>query len=407
MHQAAQQFLDLALERKAHARRDFEILYKEVDALNRNGGKSCRFADRQEIEVDIESMETLLMEKGSEQNYEVSRMMVPVAGKLRRFLITQGLNEFLKLIEQHYVNCRNPALKEIVIALMSEAANDLLTRKEVMLHEANCPFFVKISLHHIKRALFRTIAEVRSSPSGQVILYQNLRLGGLYPPMEKGMKELLSEKGYPVLEIALDDELSLTHTPDEIYTRMQQKRKDDDFKRAKIILTRFKVSSAPNPEDSMHPEDYRSLASQRDKFVALYALADVKVDKEGNISQKIPILMIDASKNRLSLAQEQVQCTCIQVFNALDLMTLPFFYHHLYWLSAYGMDNLEDLLPASGPGFEGGALYQTFATEVARLLDNDNDFWRQPLEFLSCQWPSINRERDMPRRYSDLKSLAR
>jgi len=355
----------------------FLSLYRnnEVDALNRDGGKYRRFADRQEIEGDIESMETLLMEKGLEQNYEVSRMMVPVVGKLRRFLITQGLNEFLNLIERNYVDCRDPVLKEIVVALMSEAANDLLARKEAILREANCPFFAKISLPHIKRAIFRTIAEARSSPSGQVILYQNLRLGGLYPPMEKGMKKLLSEKGYPVLEIALDDELLLPQTPDEIYTRMQKKRKEDDFIRAKIILTRFKVSSAPNPEDSMHPEDYRPLASQRDKFIALYALADVKVDKEGNISQRIPVLMIDASKNRLSLAQEQIQCSCIQVFNALNLMTMPFFYHHLYWLSAYGMDNLEDILPASGPGFEGGVLYQTFATEVARLLENDDDFW--------------------------------
>ena len=266
-------------------------------------------------------------------------------------------------------------MKEIVVALMSESANELLTRREIILSEANCPFFAKISLRHIKQALSRIVVEIRSSPTGRVIVYQNLRMGGLYPPMEKGMKALLGAKGYPVLEIALEDELSSTLSSGEIYTRMQQTRKRDDFKRARIILTRFKVSSAPNPEDSEHPENYRSLASQRDKFIALYALADVKFNKVGNVSQQLPILMIDASKNWLSLAQEQVQCSCIQVFNALNLMTIPFYYHHLYWLSAYGMDNMEDLLPAAGPGFEDGALYQSFAIEVVRLLENDNDFW--------------------------------
>ena len=374
----AKQFLDLVVERKAHARRDFEALYNEVDALHRNGGKSRRQADRKEIEDDIRRMETLLGEKGSEQNYEVARMIVPVAAKLRRFLISRGMDEFLNIIEQCYFNYRDPVLKEIVIALMSESANDPLTRKEVIMSEANCPFFAKITLRHFKRVISRIVAETRSTPAGRVIVYQNLRMGGLYPPMEKGMKELLATKGYPVFEIALEDEMPSTPSVDEIYTRMQHMRKGDDFKRAKIILTRFKVSSAPNPEDSEHPEDYRSLASQRDKFVALYALADVKFDKARNVSQQLPILMIDASKNWLSLAQEQVQCSCIQAFNALDLMAVPFYYHHLYWLSAYGMDNVEDLLPASGPGFEDGALYQSFANEAVRMLENDTDYWGSP-----------------------------
>jgi len=368
----AAKFLDPVRERKPGS----ENLYNELDALPRNCGKGGSRADRKEIECDIERMEILLKKNGSGENYEVSCMVAPVVAKMRRFLVRRGLDEFLGLIERLFFGCPDPVLKEIVLVMMSEAGNDLLARREFLLREAHCPFFAKITLRPIKRVISRIIEEIRSSAAGQVIVYQNLRMGGLYPPMEREMRELLAAKGYPVLEIELESRLSSCSSIDEIYMRMRQLREGEDFKLAKIILTRFKVSSAPNPEDSQHPEDYVSAASQRDKFVALYALADVRFDQAGNASQQIPILMIDASKNRLSLAQEQVECSCIQVFNALDLMTLPFYHHHLYWLCAYGMDNVGDLLPAGRPGFEGGALYRSFALEVVRLLQTDADFWR-------------------------------
>ena len=58
---------------------------------------------------------------------------------------------------------------------------------------------VAISLRHIRRVLTNLLEWVRQSAGKKIILYQNLRVGGLYPPMEGELKRLLAD-GYPVYE---------------------------------------------------------------------------------------------------------------------------------------------------------------------------------------------------------------
>jgi hypothetical protein len=70
---------------------------------------------------------------------------------------------------------------------------------------------------------------------------------------------------------------------------------------------RFKISSAPDPADSSHPEDFNSYESQEHKLVALYALANLSIVKGQQSRLDHPIIMLDASKNALSLAQKAVK----------------------------------------------------------------------------------------------------
>ena len=56
-------------------------------------------------------------------------------------------------------------------------------------------------------------------------------------------------------------------------------------------------------------------------------------------------------------------------------MDMPFFRHHLYWIGAYGLDNLETLLPAGSSGGSEGKYYPLFATKVAEALRNDAGLW--------------------------------
>jgi hypothetical protein len=62
----------------------------------------------------------------------------------------------------------------------------------------------------------------------------------------------------------------------------------------------------------------------------------------------------------------------MQFSNALDLMAMPFFYHHLYWIASYGLNNLEDLLPASSPDRRAGKFYHLFARKVSDVLLKDD-----------------------------------
>ncbi len=106
-------------------------------------------------------------------------------------------------------------------------------------------------------------------------------------------------------------------------------------------------------------------------MVALYALANLSIVKGEQSRIDHPIIMLDASKNALSLAQKAVKTPLMQFSNALDLMAMPFIYHHLYWIAAYGLNNLEDLLPASSPRRQAGKFYDLFARKVAEVLKKE------------------------------------
>ena len=308
---------------------------------------------------------------GEDENYPAAVMIVPTVLKLKEFLDRHGLHEFLHLVDHYYQTFDSALLKEIVVVLMSEAINEPLVKGALKLDQRHVDTLVTISMRHIIRVLTNITEWVRKSPKGKIILYQNLRMGGLYPPMERDLQGLLAANGYPVYEVDLDRLALEGMSSREIVDLVQPIRKSEEFQRAAILLTRFKISSAPDPADSSHPEDFNSYASQENKLVALYALANLTIAKGEQSRLEHPIIMLDASKNALSLAQKAVKIPLMQFSNALDLMSMPFFYHHLYWIAAYGLNNLEDLLPAGSPHRRAGKFYQLFARKVAEVLTEE------------------------------------
>ena len=312
---------------------------------------------------------------GEGKNYPAAVMIVPTVVKLKEFLDRYGLDEFLQVVDYYYHAFDSDLLKEVGVVLMSETINKPLVKGELTLRESHMETLVTISLRHIRRDLANTMAWVRQSPGGKIILYQNLRMGGLYPPMERELQSLLAVYGYPVYEVDLNLLALDGMSPRAIADAAQAVRKSEEFRRAAIVLARFKISSAPAPADSDHPADFNSYASQENKLLALYGLADLSIAKGEQSRLEHPIIMLDASKNALSLAQKAVKIPLMQFFNALDLMEIPFFYHHLYWIAAYGLDNLEELLPASSSDRPAGKFYHLFARKVAEALSGDAGFW--------------------------------
>jgi hypothetical protein len=310
---------------------------------------------------------------GEGENYPAAVMIKPAVHKFREFFDRYGLDEFLRLVERYYRAFESDLLKEIVVVLMGETINELLVRGDLTLQERHLDTLVTLSMRHVRRVLGRITEWVRQSPSGKIILYQNLRMGGLYPPMERELQDLLAARGYPAWEVDLN-RLGLEHmSSDAIVDAVRGIRQSEAFNRAAIVLTRFKISSAPDPADSAHPEDFNSYESQEPKLVALYALGNLSIGKNGSSRLEHPIIMLDASKNALSLAQKAVKLPLMRFSNALDLMTMPFFYHHLYWVSSYGLNNLADLLPAGSPRRSPGKFYPLFAQKVAKALSEDAD----------------------------------
>ncbi|MCF8128185.1 MAG: hypothetical protein K9N10_06700 [Deltaproteobacteria bacterium] len=327
-----------------------------------------------DIDHQIQGIAHQLAAGGEGENYPAAVMIVPTALKLKEFLHSCGLDAFLQLVDHYYQTFDSALLKEIVVILMSEAINEPLVKRELTIQEHHLDILVTISMRHIRRVLGNIMAWVEQSPKGKIILYQNLRMGGLYPPMEHDLKNLLAARGCPVFEVDLNtlapedmDSREIVHTTKPI-------RKSEEFNRAAIVVTRFKISSAPDPADSSHPEDFNSYASQENKLVALYALANLSIVKGEQSRLEHPIIMLDASKNALSLAQKTVKTPLMQFSNALDLMAMPFIYHHLYWIAAYGLNNLEDLLPASSPDRHPGKFYHLFARKVAEVLTKEAEW---------------------------------
>jgi len=311
---------------------------------------------------------------GEGENYSAAVMIVPTVLKLKEFLHSRGLDAFMQLVDHYHRNFDSALLKEIVVILMSETINEPLIKRELIIEEHHLDTLVMISMRHIRRVLGNIMAWVEQSPKGKIILYQNLRMGGLYPPMEHDLKNLFAARGCPVLEVDLNDLAPKDMDSREIVDTIQPVRKSEEFNRAAVVLTRFKISSAPDPADSSHPEDFNSYASQENKLVALYALANLSITKDEQSRLEHPIIMLDASKNALSLAQKAVRTPLMQFSNALDLMAMPFIYHHLYWIAAYGLNNLEDLLPASSPDRHPGKFYHLFARKVAEALKKETEW---------------------------------
>ena len=312
---------------------------------------------------------------GEGENYPAAVMIMPTVLQFKEFLESHGLEEFLRMIDHYYHAFDSVLLKEIVVVLMSETINKPLVKGELALRERHMETLVAISLRHIRRVLTNAMEWVRQSPGKKIILYQNLRVGGLYPPMEGELKGLLAAHGYPVYEVDLNRLALDGMSPRLIADAARTVRKSGEFRRAAIVLVRFKISSAPDPADSDHPADFNSYASQENKLLALYGLAGLSIIEGGQSRLEHPIIMLDASKNALSLAQKAVKIPLMRFVNALDLMGMPFFYHHLYWIGAYGLDNLEALLPAGSPGRRAGQLYPLFARKVAEALSEDAGFW--------------------------------
>lgn len=284
-----------------------------------------------------------IIETGERSRYfEASRMIMPLVVELDNIIGSGGLDAFFALTQNMYRLCNNDAARETAVALMSEALFKGRLKGKFHIEERHVDLFVSISLRQVLRALDFILEAADQSSSRKVVIWQNLRMGGMYPPMEKRMCAFIESLGYKVFE--LDPE--------------KAKVDEENFMQARIILARFKVSSAPEAYDSAHPDDYIAYEQQKNKVWFLQAVAF----KNG--AQRLPVVMIDGSKKKFSLAQEYAAQPFIIPFNAIDFMEMDFCYQHLYWLSGYGFNNIGELLPASAPGRPDGIYYQMFAEKI-------------------------------------------
>lgn len=322
----------------------------------------------EKIFSDFESLGALLTMDGGAGYPEAARMLTPLIVELDSFIGSKGLDGLFETMLLIYRAHDNPEVKEVIVGLVSDALQRGRLKGIFTIKEAHVDYFVEISLRHVGRTLceiFRLSDNVRS---GKTIVYQNLRMGGMYPPMERPIKELLASKGYGVFEIYFDkDGVDKMNKP-EILDYATEIKGSAEFKSAKIILTRFKVSSAPEPKDSLHPLDFIPLDSQLNKFAALEALAYGGFSPPQQNDQEIPVLMIDASKNLFSLAQLHAALPFITPFNAVDFMKFLFCHRYFYWLSNYGFNNIEDLLPASSESGRNGRFYGLYAEKIKEAV---------------------------------------
>ncbi|MDO8663009.1 MAG: hypothetical protein Q7K98_07325 [Candidatus Omnitrophota bacterium] len=283
--------------------------------------------------------------------------------RLSYFLKARGIDAFMEVIKYNYNVYPDEIMQRFISGLMnvilSMRYRDLagqwhgLTKDMLQPH---LDFITDIALKPAKRALAYTIdVALTHSPSGKVIMYQNKRLGAVYPIMEKDMQELLREKGFGVFEVDLDNIENKTN--DEVVEYINTIMQKSEFSKSRIILVRFKIPSTIT---------YTGLESQKEKLNTLDILSNLS---------RAPIVMVDGSaRNQVSTAQQVVrksdQGQKIDMFNA-DI-SYPYQYFNFD-----APDNIDMLLPAISSDDKNGELYDEFAKRMASRLAKDADFWKQ------------------------------
>lgn len=271
--------------------------------------------------------------------------------KLDEFLQSRGFDVFMNSMQRYYSYYADPKMKRFISGMMNLAIysvyadpdTELLQGLTVDMLKPYLDFFVDIALAPTKRTLSHIInSAIRRSPSGKIIMYQNKRLGAIYPIMEQDMRDLLASKGFPVFEIDLDN------------VNLKEIRTNPEFKKARIILARFKVSSLGGKMITAE--------SQRRKFEALRILG----------GDEMPIIMVDYSVREISEAQIAVK----ESFPEIEMFNADIFYPaggNYYDL----LDNMDLLLPAGTPDGQNGELYDEFGRKMAKALSEDTAFWKK------------------------------
>jgi len=284
--------------------------------------------------------------------------------RLKSFQKRYGLEPFLNVISKNYHIFDDARMRDVVLVHMGYVFGDLIREKKLDLSAQGkfLPFFAEISVRPSEKALFHILTRAMHNPTGKVIYFQNLRLGGMTPAMEGGMKLLLEGHGYSVFEVGAED-LESEAEPGEVAKKIVQRK---GYPEAKVILVRLKVSSSPHPGDSDHPEDFQAISPT--KIRVLEALSR-------QTEQAIPVVMADAGTRRTTAAQDRVA----RFFPAVELLNVNDFGNNENDLDLqnFGFDNLEDLLPPGAVGTEPGCLFKDFSVAQAKALAADHDLWER------------------------------
>jgi len=283
--------------------------------------------------------------------------------RLSGFLKVRGINAFMEVIKYNYDKYPEEIMQRFISGLMNAVLAKRYRDLEGQWHgltkeilEPYLDFITDIALKPAKRALAHIIdVALTHSPSGKVIMYQNKRLGAVYPIMEKDMQELLREKGFGVFEVDLDNIENKTN--DEAVKYVNTIMQKPEFPKSRIILVRFKIPSTIT---------YAGLEPQKQKLNNLNILSNLT---------GAPIVMVDGSaRNQISAAQqvvrESVQGQKMNMFNA-DI-SYPYGYFDFD-----APDNIDMLLPAVSSVDKNGELYDEFARRMVSRLAKDGDFWKQ------------------------------
>lgn len=283
--------------------------------------------------------------------------------RLWYFLRARGIDAFMEVIKYNYDKYPEEIMQRFISGLMNEVLSKQYRDLEGHWHGLTkdmlypyLDFITDIALKPAKRALDYTIdLALTRSVSGKVIMYQNKRLGAVYPIMEKDMQELLREKGFGVSEVDLDNIENKTNV--EVVKYINTIMQKSEFSKSRIILVRFKIPSTIS---------YTGLESQKEKLNTLNILSNLS---------RAPIVMVDGSAhNQISTAQQAVrefdQGQKINMFNA-DI-SYPYQYFNFD-----APDNIDMLLPAISSDDKNGELYDEFVKRMTSRLAKDGDFWKQ------------------------------
>lgn len=252
--------------------------------------------------------------------------------RLSYFLKARGINAFMEVIKYNYDKYPEEIMQRFISGLMnvviSKRYRDFegqwrgLTKDMLQPH---LDFITDIALKPAKRALAYTIdVALTHSSLGKVIMYQNKRLGAVYPIMEKDMQELLRKRGFGVFEVELDNIENKTN--DEAVEYINTIMQKSEFSKSRIILVRFRIPSTIT---------YTGLESQKEKLNILGILSNLS---------GAPIVMVDGSaRNQISTAQQVVRKS--DQGQKIDMFNADISYPYQYF-DFDAPDNIDMLLPA-------------------------------------------------------------
>ncbi|MBF0570184.1 MAG: hypothetical protein HQL18_05380, partial [Candidatus Omnitrophica bacterium] len=314
--------------------------------------------DGKTIEEDLEILASLLT---SEDNIpQVREEILPDSQFIQKLLERMkdvGEDGIVQMMSEQLARFDSPRMKEVIAILTRKVLQHYSqVQRDVHAKRDQVDFYVSGHVRQSERALDYVLRRVESHPQHKVIMFQNLRLGGMTPPMTPELMAFLEKKGFPVMVV----EESLLEQDRPMEEIVNDIRADQRFAGAKIILFRFKKPSG-------------SVYAQEDSLEKKLNIIDrLSFSPAG----RLPVVMVDPSCQwSIGNALQEVG----EKFPYFELLN-PSEINYDKFIEGlqpeyYGVDDVDELLPADHYSAAAGELYPVFADKMTERLISDHAFW--------------------------------